>query len=96
MTAPALRPRASPIRLLITFVGGNGPVRFDADPIPLPDTREGVAERFAAAARSLQWIAGTIYDETGRPLGRRVLLDPTAIALVESPRDPTTSGGRTR
>lgn len=61
---PGFRPRRSPISLVITFPGGGETLRFDADPVALPDTFDGIAERFEAACRrsGIRWVSGIIRD----------------------------------
>lgn len=91
MSADAdLRPRRSPIRLIVAFPGLAVPLRFDADPMALPDTRDGTAERFEAAVRraGVRWVSGTFFDG-GREI--RAALDTHADLVIEAA--PVEDGG---
>ncbi len=78
-----LRPRRSPIRLMVTFPGVGETLRFDADPMALPDTRDGLAERFETACRraGIRWVPGVIRDGD---LDIRAAIDTHADLVIDA------------
>lgn len=86
------RPRRAPIRLTVTFPGGGETLRFDADPVPLPGTFGGIAERFEAACRrsGIRWVSGVIR---AGDLEIRAAIDTHADLVIEAA--PPEQGERT-